>query len=117
MCKYVYLCIKTILVTENDILNTLDEIDSVPEEKVDFENKHQKFISNKLPEIDEKMIITSDIDNIIVESDESTVFQQVAKRKYTDTDKEKQKACRSVGKPNFYTVLDPNKLVVSGLVI
>lgn len=97
--------------TENDILNTLEEIDSMPEKKVDFENKHQK-LSKKYCEIDEKMIITSDIDNILVESDESTVFKQLAKRKYTD--KDKQNSCRSVGKPNFYTVMNPNKLIVSG---
>lgn len=83
------------LVSEENILSTLEEIYSLEQESEEDKNNvnkkypSRKSLFNNCEEID-KNIITPEIDNIIVESETPNVFKQSSKRKYTVINPEKQ---------------------------
>jgi len=81
-------------VTEDDILATFDELDS--NEKVCKEkNITKKYKSDGCGDLIEN-ILTPEIDEIIIENGTPNVFKQITKKKFT--------------------VINPEKQIVSGLV-
>lgn len=86
--------------TEEDILNTLEEI--YTNEKIsevdDFDTKKKtQSTYHKDNTVIENYILTPEIDNITVENETPNIFKQSTKRKYT--------------------VINPEKQIISGLVI
>lgn len=83
--------IHILLVTEDDIITTLEEIDE--NEKILNETvtdiKHVLKKSKKNDEIIEKCLVP-EIDNAITENEVPAVFKQLTKRKCTVIDSEKQ---------------------------
>lgn len=83
------------LVTDDDILSTLEEM--YTDEKLSKENKNnfidenqaKKSVSNKDSDNITK-VLTPEIDNITVENESSSVFRKPTKRKYTVLNTEKQ---------------------------
>lgn len=86
--------------TEEDILNTLEEIytnEKISEVDDDIDTKKKtQSTYHKDHAIIENYILTPEIDNITVENETPNIFKQSTKRKYT--------------------VINPEKQIISGLV-
>lgn len=78
-----------ILVTEDDIITTLEEID----ENETISNENVAYEKSKKSKKDDKIIdkiLVPEIDNVITVNEVPTVFKQLVKRKCTVIDSDKQ---------------------------
>lgn len=84
---YVY----TLLVTEDDILTTLEEIYEDEKESKEYKtDDEEKYHLKKSKLIRDKKILVSEIDNVTAQDEEFSNFKQLTKRKHTVIDSEKQ---------------------------